>query len=90
MNKTDLVQEVSDRVDINPSEVELIIDEMLASMERELVKGNQVKLLGFGVFYKKERKARKGTNPSTHVGIEIPQNATVGFRPSKLIKAKLN
>ena len=90
MNKTDLVLEVSDRLDVNQNEVELIVDEVLATMERELVKGNQVKLLGFGVFYKKERKARKGTNPSTHDGIEIPANATVGFRPSKLIKEKLN
>ena len=90
MNKTDLVLEVSEKVDMPLNEVELIVDEMLETMEREIIKGNQVKLLGFGVFYKKERKVRKGTNPSTHEIIEIPENATVGFRPSKLLKEKLN
>lgn len=90
MNKKELVLDVCDRVDMSESEVEAVIDEVFASIEKELVKGNQVKLLGFGVFYKKDRAPRVGTNPSTHENIEIPGSATVCFRPSKFLKESVN
>ena len=53
-------------------------------------KGEEVKISNFGVFYKKERLPRKGTNPSSGAPIVIPANNTAGFRPSKSLKAKLN
>ena len=52
--------------------------------------GEEVKISNFGVFYKKERLPRKGTNPSSGAPIVIPANNTAGFRPSKSLKAKLN
>lgn len=63
---------------------------MISIIEKELIKGNDVKLSGFGVFSKKTRLARKGTNPSSGDIIVIPENNTVSFRPSKLLKEKVN
>lgn len=90
MNKTDLILEVVERTDTSKNEVEAIINEFLSLIEEELVKGNEVKLSGFGVFNKKERQARIGTSPSSHETITIPANATVTFKPSKLLKQKIN
>lgn len=90
MNKADLIQAICEKQDFSKQDVESIVNEFLDMIEKEVVKGNDVKLSCFGVFYKKERKARKGTNPSDGRAIIIPANSTVGFKPSKLLKGKLN
>lgn len=90
MNKTDLVVAIAEKSDLPKTEVESVVEEFLQLIEKEIIKGEEVKLSNFGVFFKKERLARKGTNPSDGSPIVIPANNTVGFRPSKLLKEKLN
>ena len=90
MNKADLVTLITEKTDLTKVEVESVVDEFLQIVEDEILEGKEVKISNFGVFYKKERLARKGTNPSDGSPIVIPANNTVGFRPSKLMKEKLN
>ncbi|MDD7316550.1 MAG: HU family DNA-binding protein [Bacillales bacterium] len=90
MNKAELILEVAERANLSKGEAENAVEEMISIIEKELIKGNDVKLSGFGVFSKKTRLARKGTNPSSGDIIVIPENNTVSFRPSKLLKEKVN
>ena len=90
MNKAELILEVAERANLSKGEAENAVEEMISIIEEELIKGNDVKLSGFGVFSKKTRLARKGTNPSSGDIIVIPENNTVSFRPSKLLKEKVN
>lgn len=90
MNRAELVLAVSEKTGYPKTDVELIVDEFFSIVEQKIVKGEEIKISNFGVFYKKERLARKGTNPSDGTPIIIPANSTVGFRPSKIIKAKVN
>ena len=90
MNKADLVVAITEKTDLTKVEVESVVDEFLQLVEDEILKGKEVKISNFGVFYKKERLARKGTNPSDGSPIIIPANNTVGFRPSKVLREKLN
>ena len=90
MNKTDLVVAITEKTDLSKVDVELVIDEFLNLIEENIIDGEEVKISNFGVFYKKARLARKGTNPSDGSIITIPANNTVGFRPSKMLKEKLN
>lgn len=90
MNKAELILAVSEKLDFPKADVELIVEEFIHQIEAGVLKGQEMKLSNFGVFYKKARLARKGTNPSDGKAIIIPANNTLGFRPSKIIKAKLN
>ena len=90
MNKAELVLAVSEKTDYPKQDVEMIVDDVLDLIEQAIISGEEVKISNFGVFYKKERLPRKGTNPSSGAPIVIPANNTVGFRPSKSLKAKLN
>ena len=90
MNKTDLVVAITEKTDLPKVDVELVVDEFLQLIEDEIIKGEEVKLSNFGVFYKKDRKARRGTNPGDGHIITIPANSTLGFRPSKIVRGKLN
>ena len=90
MNKAELILAVSEKTDYPKQDVEMIVDDVLDLIEQKIIKGEEVKISNFGVFYKKERLPRKGTNPSSGAPIVIPANNTAGFRPSKSLKAKLN
>jgi len=90
MNKNDLVVAISEKTDLSKVEVESVVDEFLNLIEDGIINDEEVKISNFGVFYKKARLARKGTNPSDGSPITIPANNTVGFRPSNVLKEKLN
>ena len=90
MNKAELIVELAEKLDLPRNDVTAVIDEFLDIVETNVQKGEVVKLSNFGVFYKKERLSRKGTNPSDGSPIIIPANNTAGFRPSKILKEKLN
>lgn len=90
MNKAELIVMIAEKFDLPRHDVALIIDEFLDQIEKEVQKGESVKLSNFGVFFKKERKERRGTNPGDGRIITIPANSTLGFRPSKIVRGKLN
>ncbi|WP_305858053.1 HU family DNA-binding protein [Balneatrix alpica] len=52
--------------------------------------GDEVALIGFGVFKAKGRAARTGRNPRTGQEIEIPATTIPTFKPGKLFKDALN
>ena len=90
MNKADLVVAITENTDLSKVDVEAVVDEFLQLIENEILEGKEVKISNFGVFYKKARLARKGTNPSDGSPIVIPANNTLWFRPSKVLKEKMN
>ena len=90
MNKADLIAAIVAKGILSHRDAETAIDEALEIMEEALAKGEAVKLSGFGIFEKKERAARTGTNPSTGAKIEIPASNSFVFKPSKSLKEKLN
>lgn len=90
MNKTELISLVAEKNDFSFNEVQAVVEELLAAVETELVKGREVKLSNFGAFKTKVRAARKGTDPVSHKEITIPASKTVVFKPSKTLKDKVN
>lgn len=90
MNKAELIQAVAAKAEVSHVDAERVVDEVLALIEEKLVAGEEVKLSGFGIFSKKERAARNGTNPSNGAKIVIPAANSVAFKPSKTLKEKLN
>lgn len=90
MNKAELALEVAEKAEIAKGDAQAAVDAVFEIIEDTLIKGNDVKISGFGIFSKKERAAREGTNPSTQEKIQIPASASVGFKVSKTLKDKLN
>ena len=90
MNKAELVVAVSEKVAGSKKDVENVINAALEEIEKALLAGDDVKISGFGIFAKKARAAREGSNPATHEKITIVASNTVSFKPSKALKEKLN
>lgn len=62
------------------------VDEMFDEIAKAMVKGEQVKIAGFGVFKVSRRAAREGVNPRTGEKIQIAAKVAPKFRASKQLK----
>jgi len=62
---------------------------LFAIIGAALKKGDAVSISGFGSFKLVQRKARKGRNPRTGQGIQIPASKAVKFTASKALKENL-
>lgn len=90
MNKAELITAVGEKAELSHTDATKAVEAVLDLIEAALVNGEAVKLSGFGIFEKKTRAARIGTNPSTGEKIEIAEAKSVTFKPSKNLKEKLN
>ena len=90
MNKGQLVTEVAEKTGLSKSAVAQITDSLLDTIGDSLNQGDDVAIVGFGTWKKKQRAARKGRNPQTGATINIPAKNTVGFSAGKALKDKVN
>ena len=86
MNKTDLINAVSDKADLTKKEAGAAVDAVFESIQDSLSKGEKVQLIGFGNFEVRERAARKGRNPQSGEEIEIPASKVPAFKAGKALK----
>lgn len=82
MNKTDLVNEVAAKAQINKGTAKAALDAVLESIDQALANDDKVQLIGFGTFSIVEKPARTGINPRTKEQIEIPARKVVKFKPA--------
>ncbi len=90
MNKSDLVQALSERAGLSRSDANTAVD-MLFNPEDGLIisalrRGDKVQITGFGTFETRQRKARTGRNPRTGEEIRIQETVSASFRPGKALK----
>ncbi len=90
MNKNDLVDAVATAATIKKSEAETVIDAVFDSITKELKKGGEVRLTGFGTFVVSQRAATEGRNPRTGETIKIKASKVPAFKAGKALKDALN
>ena len=68
----------------------IIIDNFFETLISELTKSNKIKISSFGTFKVINKKERIGRNPKTKIEAKIVPRKVVKFKPSLLVKEKLN
>lgn len=63
-----------------------LVDGLFDEITKVMVKGEQVKVAGFGVFKVSRRAAREGINPRTQEKIQIAAKVAPKFRAAKQLK----
>jgi DNA-binding protein HU-beta len=86
MNKTELINALSEETVTNKKEVTRILDGLLRIIARGIKKGQRVQISGFGTFTITRRPARKGINPATKEPIALPEVFVPKFKPGKHLK----
>ena len=66
------------------------VEVVIELMKETLSRGETIKFSGFGVFSTKQKPTRVGRNPQTGELIEITARTVLRFRPSDVLKKKLN
>jgi len=75
---------------ISKFEASNFIDDIFDLISFELEKKNKVKIANFGAFNIREKKQRIGRNPKTKEDKIISSRTVITFKPSKILKNKIN
>ena len=67
-----------------------IVDDFFEALISEIIKSNKIKISSFGTFSVLHKKERIGRNPKTKIEAKIFSRKVIKFKPSLLLKEKLN
>ena len=87
MNKAELVEELTKRLDSDRKTANAAVEAMIDTIVRAVHKGESVTITGFGVFEKRERAARVARNPRTGETVKVAATQVPSFRPGAQFKA---
>lgn len=90
--KDDLANSLVENVEVGISKAQAIhaVDDIVASIECALQRGEVITLRGFGTLRVVNRKAKVARNITTGAKVDVPARATAKFTPSKQLKNLLN
>ena len=86
MNKSELINELSEETTYSKKDITRVIDSLTRVIGRTLKKGEKVAITGFGSFWISARPARKGINPSTKERINLPAISVPRFKAGKNLR----
>jgi DNA-binding protein HU-beta len=89
MNKTELINSLSEETTFSKKDVSRILDALTRIVERTLRKGDKLQWSGFGTFTISRRPSRKGINPATKEPINLPETIAPKFKPGKNFKESI-
>lgn len=90
MNKTDLINNISNNSGLTKRDVEVVLNGVLDEITSALSKGDKVQLIGFGTFETRKRAARTGRNPQTGAELNIPESNVPAFKAGNKLKEAVN
>ncbi|MBX3019838.1 MAG: integration host factor subunit alpha [Bdellovibrionaceae bacterium] len=90
MTKADIVEKVYEKIGFSKKEASELVESVFESLKGVLIKGEKVKISGFGNFVVRGKNERVGRNPQTGEQITISARRVLTFRPSQVLKAMLN
>ena len=90
MNRAQLAEILADTVGLTKVQALRIVDVVFANMTAALVRGEDVRLVGFGTFVTGERQATVTRHPATGERLAVDAAHTVRFRPGTALKAAVN
>lgn len=90
MTKADIVERIQDVTGVTKVESYEMLESLREIIKKTLERGETVKVSGFGNFEVKTKKDRRGRNPQTGESITITARNVLTFKPSNVLKQKVN
>jgi DNA-binding protein HU-beta len=90
MNKAEITRAIADKSGLSVKDSEKFVKAFTEVVEKALSKGDDVVLIGFGMFSRVKRGARIGRNFQTGKEIKVPPSKTVKFKVGKNLKDSVN
>jgi integration host factor subunit alpha len=90
ITRADLCEAVYQKLGLSRAESSELVETVLKEISDTLVSGETVKLSSFGSFVVREKGERIGRNPKTGVEVPITPRRVLVFKPSNVMKARIN
>lgn len=81
-----LIQRLRREVGLGHTDASACLETVLALIQRSLVAGDDVRLVGFGLFTTRDRAARETVHPRTGEPVTVPARRVAQFRPARALK----
>ena len=89
-NRKNLSNKIYQNLGFSKNFSSTIVDSFFEILATELIRSNKVKISSFGTFKVMNKNERVGRNPKTKIEATITSRKVIKFKPSQLIKEKLN
>ncbi len=90
LTRADLAEAVYSNVGLSRTESAELVERILELISDALVEGESVKLSSFGSFQVRSKNERIGRNPKTGEEVPILPRRVLIFKPSNVLKSKIN
>ena len=90
VTRADLSEAVYREIGLSRNESAELVESILTHLSDALVNGETVKISSFGTFSVRSKTARIGRNPKTGQEVPITPRRVLSFRPSHLMKDRVN
>lgn len=90
VTRANLAETIYTQVGLSRNESAELLEGVLERLASALEAGDSVKISGFGTFSVRQKGRRVGRNPKTGVEVPILPRSVLVFRPSQVLKARVN
>ncbi|MBC8209324.1 MAG: integration host factor subunit beta [Desulfobulbaceae bacterium] len=90
MNKSELIESLSEKINISHREAAAITNTIIDSMAKALTRGENIEIRGFGSFVIKDYNSYEGRNPKSGKKIKVKPKKLPFFKVGKDLRERVN
>ena len=90
LTRAHLAEAIYSQVGLSRNESTALLETVLERISAALEAGEVVKIAAFGTFLVRQKGQRVGRNPKTGVEVPILPRKVLAFRPSQVLRARIN
>ncbi|MBT1077180.1 integration host factor subunit alpha [Geobacter grbiciae] len=90
MTKADLADRIQEKISCQKKEAVELVELVMETLKDAIVTEGHVKISGFGNFAVRQKADRTGRNPQTGEAITISSRKVLTFKPSLILKNRIN
>ena len=88
--KAHLADSIHDQLGLPKNQSVKVLESIIEIIKKTLENGEDVLITGFGKFYVKEKRKRRGRNPATGEDLMLRSRKVVGFKCSGKLRERTN
>jgi integration host factor subunit beta len=89
VTKADVIDLIAEKTGVMRKDVEMCFQALIDVISETLEKKDRIEIRGLGVFKTKKRSKRIARHPKTGAKVEVPERYVPAFKPSKLLKERM-
>ena len=90
VTRADLSEALYREIGLSRTESAELVSSVIDHVSNALIRGENVKLAGFGTFLLREKRERVGRNPKTGVEVPITGRRVLVFKPSQVLRERVD